>query len=46
MREGETVSLEGVILQMPRGMKDRLDTPDNANTDIYIFATQMKKQAP
>jgi hypothetical protein len=36
---GDMVSIEGVVLQMPRDMESRLDGPDDVNNDIYIYAT-------
>jgi hypothetical protein len=35
-RGGDRVSIEGVILQMPHGVKDRLITPAGANDEIYV----------
>lgn len=44
VRQGDTVTLEGVILQMPRHMKDRLNAPAGEfNDDVYIYATQLKR---
>lgn len=37
---GTAMSVEGVVLQMPDAMQDRLNLPDNANDDIYIVATK------
>jgi hypothetical protein len=37
---GTTLNVEGVVLQMPDAMQDRLNLPDNANDDIYIVATK------
>jgi hypothetical protein len=36
---GDEVSIEGIVLEMPRDMANRLDGPDGVNDDIYIFAT-------
>jgi hypothetical protein len=36
---GETVKIEGIVLEMPRDMEARLDGPDGVNDDIYIYAT-------
>ena len=44
-RSGEQVTLEGVVLQMPRRMRDRLDAPQSANDDIYIYATDVSRQS-
>jgi hypothetical protein len=43
VREGDTIGIEGVVLEMPRGMRDRLGTPDQANTRIYVYATKIEK---
>jgi hypothetical protein len=43
---GDTVSVEGVVLQLPRGLKDRLNVPSGAkdlNDDIYVYATNIRK---
>ena len=40
---GRSVTLDGVVLQMPRAMRDRLDAPQNANDDIYIYATGVSR---
>jgi hypothetical protein len=44
VHEGQRVSVDGVVLQMPRSMGDRLDAPDDANTDVYVYATTVKQQ--
>ena len=36
---GETVAIEGVVLQAPRGLATHGDVPDDINEDIYILAT-------
>ena len=46
VKSGETVSVEGVVLQLPRGLKDRLNAPSGAkdlNDDIYVYATNVSK---
>jgi hypothetical protein len=46
VQSGETVSVEGVVLQFPRGLKDRLTAPSGAkglNDDIYVYATNVSK---
>jgi hypothetical protein len=43
-RSGEKVTLEGVVLQMPRQMRDRIEAPQSANDDIYIYATDVSRQ--
>jgi hypothetical protein len=40
---GDRVSIEGVVLQMPRDMEDRLGDPNGLNDDIYVFATKISK---
>ena len=42
---GSNVSVEGVVLQMPRHMKNRLAPPAGRtlNDEIYIFATHVKR---
>ncbi len=36
IHEGQRMSIEGVILQMPRSMRDRLEAPQDANTDVRV----------
>ena len=46
VRAGETVSLQGVVLQMPRGIEERLNPPAAAkdfNDDIYVYATSVTR---
>jgi len=43
VRAGETVTIEGIILQMPDGMEKRVTTDKNVNGDIYIYATRIGK---
>jgi hypothetical protein len=43
VKEGDTIGLDGVVLEMPRGMRDRLGAPDQANTRIYVYATKIEK---
>lgn len=40
---GDTVSLSGVVLQMPSGMKHRVNAPATMNDDIYVYATNVMK---
>jgi hypothetical protein len=42
-KKGDVATIEGVILQMPRGVKDDLSVPARANDDIYIYATEVGK---
>ena len=43
VQPGDTVSLKGIVLQMPRHMNDRLSPPSGSNDDIYVYATSVKK---
>jgi hypothetical protein len=38
----QTVSIEGVVLEMPRSMRDKARNGIKGNDDIYVFATSMK----
>lgn len=41
------MSVEGVVLQLPRGLTDRLSAPsgtEDLNDDIYVYATNVSKQ--
>lgn len=38
---GQTLSIDGIVLQMPRSMRDQARGA-NANTDIYIYARTVK----
>jgi hypothetical protein len=38
---GQSASIQGVVLRMPRGMRDASDTVKSANDEIYIFATSI-----
>jgi hypothetical protein len=40
---GDSVSIEGVVLQMPRGMAGRLNAPGTLNTDVYVYATDIER---
>ena len=42
---GEPVVVEGVVLQMPRAMRNRIDAPASSNQDIYIYATDVSRQS-
>lgn len=44
VKANETVSLSGVVLQMPKAMKRRVNMPSGGNDDIYIFATNVNKR--
>jgi len=41
VKAGDTVMIEGIILQMPNGMEKRVATDSNVNSDIYIYATRI-----
>jgi uncharacterized protein YdeI (BOF family) len=43
VKANDTVSLHGVVLQMPRAMKDRVNLPSGGNKDVYIYATKITK---
>lgn len=45
VRQGETVSIEGMVLQMPRHMDDQLSSPSGGtlNEDIYVYATRIER---
>jgi hypothetical protein len=39
---GQAVAIEGVVLELPDGMDDRLKSPGDLNDDIYIYATAVR----
>jgi hypothetical protein len=39
---GNSVAIQGVVLRMPRGMRDTAADNDKANDEIYILATSVK----
>jgi hypothetical protein len=39
---GQTVTLEGVILEMPKRLRDKADGVENANELVYIYASHVK----
>jgi hypothetical protein len=41
---GSTVDVQGVLLQMPRGMQDDLDAPGDMNEDVYVLATAVTEK--
>lgn len=43
--QGQTVSVEGVLLEMPRHMHDHIDAPSSGhlNDDVYIYATRVSR---
>jgi hypothetical protein len=40
---GQTVTIDGVVLEMPRAMRGRLQPPERANQTIYVYATSIEK---
>jgi hypothetical protein len=36
------VSIEGVVLEMPRSMRERTGGVKDRNDEIYVYATTMK----
>ena len=40
---GDTVSLQGYVMRMPRSMDERLKAPGRLNDDIYVYATGVTK---
>jgi hypothetical protein len=42
VRAGDTVMIEGIILQMPNGMEKRVATDSTVNSNIYIYATRIE----
>ena len=43
VRTGDTVSVTGVVLEMPDSMDDRLKPPSDSNDEIYVYATDVTK---
>jgi hypothetical protein len=44
LSEGDTVSLEGFVMQLPRHMEDRLeDESRELNDDVYVYATRVNR---
>lgn len=39
---GQTVSIEGVVLEMPRSIREKTRDVKNENDEIYVYATTMK----
>ena len=44
-QKGETVTIEGIVLELPRHMQAKLTPPagQTMNDDIYVYATQVKR---
>jgi hypothetical protein len=40
--QGQSVSIDGVVLEMPRRFRDQAEAVRNANDDIYVYATTVK----
>lgn len=38
---GDTVSIDGLVMEMPSGMRNRLTPPASMNRDVYIYATSV-----
>jgi hypothetical protein len=38
---GTKLTVSGVVLEMPRGMRDQLKSRDNGNTDVYVYASNV-----
>jgi hypothetical protein len=38
---GQTVSIDGLVMQMPERMRDRLKAPGAMNRQIYVYATNV-----
>ena len=44
LEEGDTVNLEGFVMQLPRHMEDRLENESrDLNDDVYVYATQLDR---
>ena len=45
LSKGQTVSIEGITLEMPRHMRENLNAPaaGNLNQDVYIYATRIER---
>ena len=41
---GDSVTVDGVVLQMPASMATRLNAPGGFNDDIYVYATTVREQ--
>ncbi len=41
--KGDTLALDGVLMEMPRGMTERLSIPRGSNDDVYVYATTVDK---
>jgi hypothetical protein len=42
--QGQNLSIEGVVMEMPRHMRDTLNAPSGTfNDDIYIYATKVSR---
>lgn len=42
VKAGQTVSLEGFVMQMPAGIPGTLDAAGALNKHVYVYATEMK----
>ena len=43
VQTGDTVTITGTVLQLPRHMHTRLNAPAGSNDDIYVYATSVRK---
>jgi hypothetical protein len=41
---GESVRIDGTVLQMPDDMDDRLKAAGRLNDDIYVYATNIRRR--
>ena len=43
VKQGDTVTIEGLVLELPRHMENHLKGPSDLNEDIYVYATAIKR---
>lgn len=41
VERGETVSITGIILEMPEDLRERIEAPGDLNEDIYVLLTRV-----
>lgn len=41
--EGDSVSIEGIVLEMPRSLRDTAHANGSGNDEIYVYATSVRK---
>jgi hypothetical protein len=39
---GQTISIEGVVLAMPKSLREKAGAANNANDEVYVYATTVK----